>query len=80
MRNFIDFILDCEKKGGGPLLREYLATMTYEEMKNFFVKNNFYIVDNKVDEKELQKLWTAKERAEYLSIDYEFINGPGKSY
>jgi hypothetical protein len=74
-RTFIDFILDCEKKGGGVLLREYLATMNYDEMKEFFVKNKYTIQDP-----ELRKLWDAKAGAKYFSIDYEYINGPGMSY
>ncbi len=74
-KGFIDFILDCEKKGGGVLLREYLATMNYEELKNFFTKRDY-----KIEGEELKKLWDAKAGAKYLSIDYEYINGPGMSY
>jgi hypothetical protein len=80
MMNFIDFIRECERPGGGVLLREYLATQTLREMTTFFVKNNFYVVDNKPEEEELAKLWDAKERAKYLCIDYEYINGKGMSY
>jgi hypothetical protein len=75
-KSFIDFILDCEKKGGGVLLREYLATSSYDEMKKFFVGKGGYVIPDT----ELEKLWAAKMGAKYLSIDYEYINGPGMSY
>jgi len=74
-KSFIDFILECEGKGGGAKLRDYLATKSYDEMKMFFDKGKYEIADP-----ELKKLWQAKDAGKYFCIDYEYINGPGKSY
>lgn len=74
-KGFIDFILACETKNGGRLFREYMATESYDEMKKFFK-----IKEYKIPDPELKKLWDAKSGAKYLSIDYEYINGPGMSY
>ncbi len=74
-KGFIDFILDCEKKNGGRLFREYMATESYDELNQFFKKKEYAIADT-----DLKKLWDAKSGAKYLSIDYEYINGPGMSY
>ena len=77
-KNFIDFILDCEKKGGGALLRDYLAKKTKAELKTFFKEGTKFKYE--IAEPELEKLWKAKDKGSYFSIDYEYINGPGKSY
>ncbi len=74
-KGFIDFILACETKNGGRLFREYMATESYEQLKEFFKRRDYTIADP-----ELEKLWKAKADAKYLSIDYEYINGPGMSY
>lgn len=73
---FIQFILDCEQQHGGALLREYMATSSLQAMKGFFDKYQYKFDDPK----ELDKIWDAKEKAKYISIDYEYINGLGKSY
>ncbi len=71
--SFIDFILACEKAEGGALLRDYLATKSQRDMETFFSSKGFKIED-------MNKLWEAKEKGKYFCIDYEYINGPGKSY
>jgi hypothetical protein len=92
MASFVDFILACETEGGGVLLRDYLALganvtkedlkqpddmveMMLPSMKKFFESRRF-----DMSEEEMRKLCKAKMYAQYLSIDYEFINGPGMSY
>jgi len=72
---FIQFILDCEKEHGGALLRQYMATSSIIEMRDFFILKKYSIPDS-----ELKTLWDAKEGAKYICIDYEYINGVGKSY
>ena len=52
-----------------------MATKSLDEMSKFFVKGLYAIPDP-----ELKKLWQAKAEGKYFSIDYEYINGPGKSY
>lgn len=74
-KSFIDFILECEGKGGGAILRDYMATDSYDKMVAFFAKKDYAF-----QEQELKKLWKAKAEGNYFSIDYEYINGPGKSY
>jgi hypothetical protein len=79
-KTFIDFILDCETAHGGALFREYLATTNKDEMDKFFQGKNIRGDTYVIREPELSRLWEAKDKAEYISIDYEYINGAGKSY
>jgi hypothetical protein len=62
------------------LFREYLATTNIGEMDSFFKGNNIRGYKYAIREPELSRLWQAKDKAEYISIDYEYINGAGKSY
>jgi hypothetical protein len=92
MATFTDFILACEKKGGGILLREYLALgadLTESELKepaSVLEKLEkpmaafFNARGFGLSSEEIKTLCIAKMGAKYLSIDYKYLNGPGMSY
>ncbi len=79
-KTFIDFIWDCEQSGGEVLLREYLASNSIDKMMEFFGGKNSRGFVYTLQPGEKERLWEAKARAKYFSIDYEYLNSPGKSY